>query len=141
MDENQSVSPDILMQDLLSEVVTLRHKLQLAEEKIMQLELALLQSRDFAIGSAAEAGEARADIGKLQVARTETQSKLIAATIHIENHLNHIQRLETALSSLQRACEVNISRSRQLDLVLASATWRIGRIFMLPIRILRRIIG
>ena len=141
MDENQSLSPDILMQDLLSEVAPLRHKLQFAEEKVMQLELALLQSRDFAIGSSAEAGEARADLGILRIARTETQNQLKAATIHIENHSNHIQRLETALLSLQQASEVNISRSRQLDLVLASATWRIGRIFMLPIRILRRIIG
>ena len=134
MDENQSVSPDILMQDLLSEVETLRHKLQLAEEMTMQLELALLQSRDFSIGSAAEAGEARARVAKVQMTHVQEQKKFEAAETHIGNHLEHIQRLESALA-------VNAARSTHLDLVFASSTWRIGRIFMLPIRILRRIIG
>ena len=56
MDSNSPVSPETLQSDLALELEQLKHELQIAEGKIMQLELALLQSRDFAIGAAAEAG-------------------------------------------------------------------------------------
>ena len=55
MDSNSPVSPETTQQDVGLELAQLKHELELAEGKIMQLELALLQSRDFAIGAAAEA--------------------------------------------------------------------------------------
>ncbi|MFM7494356.1 MAG: hypothetical protein ACKO2A_10660, partial [Acidimicrobiaceae bacterium] len=58
MDGNSPVSPETLQSDLALELEQLKHELQIAEGKVMQLELALLQSRDFAIGAAAEASEA-----------------------------------------------------------------------------------
>ena len=58
MDDNSKRSTSLPAKELQSELIQLQAKLQKAEEKIMSLELALMQSRDFAIGSAAQAGEA-----------------------------------------------------------------------------------
>ena len=104
MDGNFPVSSETQQPDVALELALAKHKLQIAEGKIMQLELALLQSRDFAIGAAATAGEAKAKLGEVM-----------------------------------RANEVHRARSKHLDLVYESATWKIGRFFMLPIRILRRL--
>ena len=57
MDDIKPVLPDTAQVDFAEELTQARKDLQNAEGKIMQLELALLQSRDFAIGAAAEAGE------------------------------------------------------------------------------------
>lgn len=65
MDDDNSLSPENLAQDLLVETDLVRQKLEIAEEKVMQLELSLLHSRDFAIGAAAEMGEARAEAQKI----------------------------------------------------------------------------
>jgi len=98
----------------------------------MVLELALMQSKDFAIGSAAQAGEAIVNLQKIL-------SKLKDANTHIENHEKHIERLELTLGEVVRANEVHRAKSKQLDLVYESASWKIGRFFMLPIRIIKRI--
>ncbi len=111
MDGNFPVSSETQQPDVALELALAKHKLQIAEGKIMQLELALLQSRDFAIGAAATAGEAKATAG-------EAKAKL---------------------GEVMRANEVHRARSKHLDLVYESATWKIGRFFMLPIRILRRL--
>lgn len=143
MDDNQPISPDNLMQDLLTDSEFLRQRLLIAEEKVMQLELALLHSRDFAIGAAAELGEQRAQVKQrveyIQNLYIESERNLGDATTHIANHLNHIQRLENAQSELQRLIAPNMARSKELDRVYGSATWRIGRLIMLPIRILKRL--
>lgn len=107
------------------------------DEKIVQLELALMQSRDFAIGAAAEAGEAIANLNKYLYLKDELKD----ARIHIENHLIHIARLEEALGANSRLNEANRVKARQLELVYKSATWKIGRFIMLPIRILRKLVG
>jgi len=98
MDSNSPVSPETLQSDLALELEQLKHELQIAEGKIMQLELALLQSRDFAIGAAAEAGEA----------------------LKFE--------------------KINKDLRTQIETLHNSATWRIGRKVMLPIRIIKRIV-
>ena len=57
MNDNINVPAALSVTDLNSELESVRSKLQIAEQKIMQLELSLLQSRDFSIGAAAEMGE------------------------------------------------------------------------------------
>ena len=94
----------------------------------MQLELSLLQSRDFSIGAAAEVGE-------VKVGHVKTIEQLKDANTHIKNHLAHIKRLEEAMMELNRA------RSAELDRVYNSASWKIGRFVMIPVRILRKIIN
>ena len=136
MDSNSPVSPKTLQSDLALELEQLKHELQLAEGKIMQLELALLQSRDFAIGAAAEAGEAPA----YRARYVESERKLGDANEHIKSHLAHIARLEQALADLLKFEKINKDLRTQIETLHNSATWRIGRKVTLPIRIIKRIV-
>ncbi len=136
MDGNSPVSPETLQPDLALELEQLKHELQIAEGKIMQLELALLQSRDFAIGAAAEAGEAPA----YRARYVESERKLGDANEHIKSHLAHIARLEQALADLLKFEKINKDLRTQIETLHNSATWRIGRKVMLPIRIIKRIV-
>ena len=136
MDSNSPVSPETLQSDLALELEQLNHELQIAEGKIMQLELALLQSRDFAIGAAAEAGEAPA----YRARYVESERKLGDANEHIKSHLAHIARLEQALADLLKFEKTNKDLRTQIETLHNSATWRIGRKVMLPIRIIKRIV-
>lgn len=136
MDSNSPVSPETLQSDLALELEQLKHELQIAEGKIMQLELALLQSRDFAIGAAAEAGEAPA----YRARYVESERKLGDANEHIKSHLAHIARLEQALADLLKFEKINKDLRTQIEALHNSATWRIGRKVMLPIRIIKRIV-
>ena len=136
MDSNSPVSPETLQSDLALELEQLKHELQIAEGKIMQLELALLQSRDFAIGAAAEAGEAP----EYRARYVESERKLGDANEHIKSHLAHIARLEQALADLLKFEKTNKDLRTQIETLHNSATWRIGRKVMLPIRIIKRIV-
>ena len=134
MDNNQAVSDDLSLSDLKSELELLRTKLQIAEQKIMQLELSLLQSRDFSIGTAAE-------IGEMRVGRSQLKDQLKDADIHIKNHLAHIKRLEDALAELHRSNALQRAQAAELARVYDSASWKIGRFVMIPVRVLRKIIN
>ncbi len=132
MTDNINASAELSVAELSSELESVRNKLQAAEQKIMQLELSLLQSRDFSIGTAAEMGEMR-------VGHNTIIEKLKDANIHIKSHLAHIKRLEEAMVELNRASALHRARSAELDRVYNSASWKIGRFIMIPIRILRKI--
>ena len=134
MDDNVKASVELSVTDLSSELESVRSKLQFAEQRIMQLELSLLQSRDFSIGAAAE-------IGEMRVRHFQTKDQLKDANIHIKNHVTHIKRLEEALDELNRASALNRARSAELDRVYNSASWKIGRFVMIPVRVLRKIIN
>ena len=136
MDSNSPVSPETLQSDLALELEQLKHELQIAEGKIMQLELALLQSRDFAIGAAAEASEAPI----IRAMYVESERKLGDANEHIKSHLAHIARLEQALADLLKFEKTNKDLRTQIETLHNSATWRIGRKVMLPMRIIKRIV-
>ena len=136
MDSNSPVSPETLQSDLALELEQLKHELQIAEGKIMQLELALLQSRDFAIGAAAEASEAPI----IRAMYVESERKLGDANEHIKSHLAHIARLEQALADSLKFEKTNKELRTQIETLHNSATWRIGRKVMLPIRIIKRIV-
>jgi phage shock protein A len=132
MDDNIKASVDLSVTELSSELESMRSKLQAAEQKIMQLELSLLQSRDFSIGTAAE-------IGEMRVGHNTIIEKLKDANIHIKSHLAHIKRLEEALGESGRASAFHTARSAELERVYNSASWKIGRFVMIPVRILRKI--
>ena len=136
MDGNSPVSPETLQTDLALELEQLKHDLQVAEGKIMQLELALLQSRDFAIGAAAEASETPI----IRAMYVESERRLGDANEHIKSHLAHIARLEQALADLLKFEKINKDLRTQIETLHNSATWRIGRKVMLPIRIIKRIV-
>jgi chromosome segregation ATPase len=134
MDDNIKASVELSVTDLSSELESVRSKLQIAEQKIMQLELSLLQSRDFSIGAAAEVGEMR-------VVRSQLKDQLKDANIHIKSHLAHIKRLEEAMVELNRVSALHRARIAELDRVYNSASWKIGRFVLIPVRILRKIIN
>ena len=140
MDDDNSLLPEDKVQDLLVETDLVRQKLEIAEEKVMQLELSLLHSRDFAIGAAAEMGEARAEAQKNLAMYIESERQLGDANTHIQSHLSHIQRLVDALQDLPKIQKINQDLLQQIVNLRKSATWRIGRLIMLPIRILKKII-
>ena len=140
MDDDNTLSPENKVQDLLVETDLVRQKLEIAEEKVMQLELSLLHSRDFAIGAAAEMGEARAEAQKNLAMYIESERQLGDANTHIQSHLSHIQRLVDALQDLPKIQKINQDLLQQIVNLRKSATWRIGRLIMLPIRILKKII-
>ncbi|CAB4809284.1 MAG: hypothetical protein F2884_03295 [Actinobacteria bacterium] len=134
MDDNKNASAELSVTDLNSELESVRSKLQIAEQKIMQLELSLLQSRDFSIGAAAEVGE-------VKVGHVKTIEQLKDANIHIKSHLAHIKRLEDALTELHRSNALQRAQAAELARVYDSASWKIGRFVMIPVRILRKIIN
>lgn len=105
------------------------------------LELEVLNSRDHALGRAAEIGEWRYRLIR-QAAVYE--QRLRDRESHEANHKAHIARLETALQAAGRAIQQNFSGAgelrRELDALRASTTWRLGRLLMLPIRILQRVV-
>jgi len=91
-----------------------------------------LAMRDYALGLLAELGETRAlllhkdaalDAANKEVSKTtELLAKEMTRAYEAEKHLIH-----------SRAAE------HQLNAVYASFTWRVGRFFMLPVRIVRRL--
>jgi chromosome segregation ATPase len=78
-----------------------------------ELRLQIMQLRDHAIGTTAQVGELRA---RLQEKEVELEKK------------------NARISRLRKDLEQQEARLR------ASLTWRIGNFFMLPIRILRRLL-
>ena len=139
MDSNTPTSAKEMSTSLTSELEQVCHELQLAEGKVMQLELALLQSRDFAIGAAAEASEIPIIRAKFQNQFAESERQLADASEHVKSHVAHIQRLEAALSDALKLESVNKNLHRQINDLKASATWRIGKLVMTPLRVIKRI--
>jgi hypothetical protein len=116
-----------------------RAALDAAERRIMELEMQLLHSRDFAIGAIAEAGEARAVIAGRDAIIAALDRRAADAETHAANHAAHIARLEEVMREHHRMLRQADARAREADAMRASATWRIGRIVMLPVRVLRRL--
>ena len=107
----------------------------------------MLNSRDHALGQAAEIGALRFRIVK-QAATYE--QRLNDQSTHITNHLAHISRLESAHAEAnQRAnalsaeanqrAKVLEAQRQELIALRSSTTWKIGRFFMLPVRVLKRL--
>jgi hypothetical protein len=125
---------------LTHDELSLMNELRLSRQRQTVLELEVLNSRDHAVGRAAEIGEWRYRLIR-QAAVYE--QRLRDRESHEANHLAHIARLETALQGAAQARQQNFSGvgdlCREIDTLRASTTWRLGRLLMLPIRILRRI--
>lgn len=136
MDSTTPTSAEEMSSSLASELEQVCHELQLAEGKVMQLELALLQSRDFAIGAAAEASE----IPIIRAKFAESERQLADANEHIKSHVAHIARLEQLVADLLKLEKVNKDLRTQMNHLKISVTWRVGRLIMLPIRIVKRIV-
>lgn len=99
---------DASRERLLAEIGRLNHQYQLhrlpeLQQRLAQLEMELMQNRDYVRGILAENGELRA---RLDVAQREARRK-----------------------------------SRRLDELQKTMTWRIGSAALFPVRLARRILG
>lgn len=119
------------------DLVKLTQELRRALEQRALFELEVLNSRDYAIAQAAHIGELRHRLIKqaamLEMRRTEF-------SIHTENYLAHIARLETALTEATRAAAIADGLRRELSATRSSTTWKIGRLVMSPARLLKRLL-
>jgi hypothetical protein len=70
----------------------------------------------------------------------DSQKQLGDANAHIASHLAHIQRLEAALNDALKMESVNKNLHRQINDLKTSATWRIGKLLLTPLRVIKRII-
>lgn len=87
-------------------------------------ELQLLQLRDELIGAEAKLGELREQVERLKAKCQRTEDLCELRVANIENELAISQMYET-----------------QLEMVLASTTWRVGRVIVKPTFALRRVLG
>ena len=130
-----------VIKPLTHDELSLMNELRLSRQRQTVLELEVLNSRDHAVGRAAEIGEWRYRLIR-QAAVYE--QRLRDRESHEANHLAHIARLETALQGASQVQKQNFSGvgdlRRELDALRASTTWRLGRLLMLPIRILRLVV-
>ena len=117
-----------------------RAALDAAERRIMDLEMQLLHSRDFAIGAIAEAGEARHVIASRDALVADLKRRVVDAETHAANHIAHIARLEEALHGALHERDAARARAGDAVALRASATWRAGRFVLLPLRTLRRLV-
>ncbi|MGA0064868.1 MAG: hypothetical protein ACO3IV_05455 [Ilumatobacteraceae bacterium] len=100
--------------------------------KVMDLELALLHSRDFAIGAIAETGE-------LRLANAESTIHAENQRAHISRLEQHVTRLEQHVTQLDKQLRRRTERLKELERIVASRTYKVGRLVMLPVRILKRL--
>jgi hypothetical protein len=126
------VSDSVARSNLQHEALELRLAAELRAVRAQRaaLELEVLNSRDFAIGQAAE-------IGTL---RFELEKQASTAAVHDTNHREHIARLEDALRDVTRRAAQADALQDQLATLRASTTWRLGRALMLPIRVAKRLL-
>ena len=94
------------------EKLRLINELRFAKARLAALELEILNGRDHAIGQTAELATVRHELATVR---------------HELATVRHALRQETA------------AVRQELAAVRSSTTWKIGRCFMLPIRVLRRI--
>ena len=147
MSDSASINPapaainEIASKQLSHNELSLINQLCLAHQRQTVLELEVLNSRDHAVGRAAEIGEWRYRLIR-QAAVYE--QRLRDRESHEANHLAHIARLEAALQGASQVQKQNFSGvgdlRRELDALRGSTTWRLGRLLMLPIRILRLVV-
>jgi len=108
--------------------------------ELLEMQLRLFETRDFAIGASARAGEMQARLTTKEIELANALTVNHENGIHIENHLAHIARLEAALAAVEPQIRELNARAAQLDRVYASVTWRLGKFLMLPVRLIRRIV-
>ena len=120
-----------------AEIARLALELRRALEQRAMFELEVLNSRDHAIGQAAQIGELRHRLIK-QAASLEMRRHEFA--VHSANHLAHISRLEAALAEATRAAALAEGLHRELAATRGSTTWKIGRTITMPARALKRLL-
>ncbi len=126
---------------LKNELLITQERLRQALEQRAAFELEVLNSRDHAIGRAAEIGELRYRLVK-QAALYEHRRTLDQAdfAVHDANHRAHIARLEAAVAEVGRRASRAETLEREIAALRSSSTWRLGRLLMSPVRAVKRLL-
>lgn len=125
----QSISDDTIVAHLQLELQALR-------AKQAQLELEVLNSRDRAHGQSEAVGQLRHQSARQDALFDQRASEL---AIHEANRLAHIARLEAALAAAQQERRDAKQLQHELQSLISSATWRLGRLALLPVRAAKRL--
>jgi hypothetical protein len=126
-----AVSDDALLDAAIRDAAELRLStaLRAALEQKAAFELEVLNARDYAAAQAAIIGELRY--------RLESSAQI--HQLHDKNHREHIERLEAALREASKAAHQAEGLRRQIASMRGSSTWRLGRVIMLPVRAVKRL--
>jgi hypothetical protein len=126
----------------------LRNELRIIKEELRQVqehraafELEVLNSRDYAVGQAVQIGELRFRLIK-QAAVYEGRIRQLQSDylVHETNHRQHIARLEAALNEAASVAASAERLRREIADLRSSATWRLGRLLLLPVRVVKRLL-
>lgn len=120
-----------------AELAKITQSLRRALEQRAHFELEVLNARDHAIVQSAQIGELRHRLIKQAALLEQRRNDYL---IHSENYLAHIARLEAALADATRKAAVAESLRRELAASRESTTWKAGRIVMLPVRAMKRLL-
>jgi 2-polyprenyl-3-methyl-5-hydroxy-6-metoxy-1,4-benzoquinol methylase len=90
-----------------------------------------LELQDWALGVLAELGEARSQILHNKAQLQRSQDELAQTLDRLAKEMTRAYEAEKRIASYSAI-------ERQIEAIHASTTWRIGRFFMIPIRIVRR---
>ena len=125
------MSDDALLDAAIRDATELRltTALRAALEQKAAYELEVLNARDHAAAQAALIGELR---HQLKAARE--------LEIHDKNHRDHIARLEAALREASRGANQADALRREIATLKNSSTWKIGRLVLRPIRVIKRLL-
>jgi len=132
------------------------HDAQVTELKneIDDLKMSLLHTRDYARGCAAELGEARtftehdAQVAKHDAQVTELKNEIDDLKMSLLHTRDYARGCAAELGEARTFFEIHIAdRDRKVrqarkknQQIYATRTWKMGRLVMLPIRIVRRIV-
>lgn len=114
---------------ILSAVLSIKETVESLSLASKSEDLAL---RDYALGLLAELGEARAELLEVTNSLEAERSEVKALMARLEKEMTRAFQAEKRLSRLPIV-------ESQLSAVYASFTWKLGRFFMLPMRVLRRL--
>lgn len=137
----EAVRRDAIELRLRNELRLVREESRRIQEQRAAFELEVLNSRDFAVGQAVQIGELRFRLLRQAVTYEQRIGQIESNhRAHDGNHRQHIARLEAALAEAASAAAQADRFRRELVDLRASATWRLGRFLLLPIRAMKRLL-
>lgn len=130
-----------LAEQILEAIAELSQRISALSVQSLSEDLAL---RDYALGMLAELGEARARLLHSESEVVGLRAEIDAATERLRLEMTRAYEAESRLGQLNDRLAKEMSRAYEaesnLTAVHASFTWKLGRFFMLPIRVIRRIL-
>ena len=136
---------------LLVEIGTLQNTIEMKqvaalEAQVLRLQQELLAARDFAIGAAARAGETNIQAVQLVEKQVlDLRRELLAArdfAIGAASRAGEAQAQVTAQAGQLAAAQARVAfLSKYINRMRNSTTWKIGRVIMLPVRVVNKISG